>query len=244
MNPWMLFKRGLMTFWYWYVRKLNAAWPSITLQGKTLTILPGVYKPVENEQACVAYCREGDRVLDLGCGSGVCTVFCAERAREVVAIDISPAAVRNTEENCRRHGLTHVTVRHSDMFSNVEGKFDLILSNPPYIAADFKDEEAQFATSTRYLPVLFADVHNHLAKDGRLLVQFPMWFRSSIRRLAATHGLQVVSVKRMPRKPLGLLLTSLLYLQFGFRSAIYEIRPLPAVGSTAAEPAATVAAVL
>ena len=77
-------KHGFMTFWYFHARVLNSLLPSVTLQGKRLVIFPGVYKPLENEQACSEYCREGDRVLDLGCGSGVGSVFCAPKAREVI----------------------------------------------------------------------------------------------------------------------------------------------------------------
>jgi methylase of polypeptide subunit release factors len=225
MHPWTLYKRGLMSFWYWYVRKLNALWPSITVAGKSLTVYPGVYKPIENEQVAAAYCDADERVLDLGCGSGVCTVFAAERAREVVAVDISPTAVANTAENCRRHGLANVSVAESDMFANVEGAFDVILANPPYIAADFEDGEEQFATSVRFLPVLFAQAGGYLAPGGRLIVQFPLWFRGKIERLAAQHGFSVTEVRRMPAKPLDLQLLSLAYLQVGFRSSLFVIEP-------------------
>jgi precorrin-6B methylase 2 len=228
MQAWSLFKRSVMSVWYVYVRTLNRLWPSITLEGKRLTIFPGVYKPLENEPACAEYCHDGDRVLDLGCGSGVCGIFCAPKAREIVAVDISAAAVRNTQENYKRLGLGNVTVLQSDMFSRVEGKFDLILANPPYIAADFKNEEEQFATSTRYLPALFAEAGQRLTSDGRLLVQFPIWFRAKIERLAARHGLQVVAVRRLPPKSLGLSLLSLAYLQVGFRSAHFLIQLPPA----------------
>jgi len=158
MKMWLFAKRTFMTFWYPYVRTLNSIWPSITIQGKRLVIFPDVYKPLENEYACAEYCREGDRMLDLGCGSGVGAVFCAPKVRELVAVDISPSAVRNTEENCRLNGLNNVVVKQSDMFSDVEGKFDLILANPPYIEAEFESEEEQYATSVRYLPTLFAQV--------------------------------------------------------------------------------------
>jgi predicted RNA methylase len=217
-----------MTFWYWYVGKLNALWPSITVGGKRLAILPGVYKPLENEYACAQFCKPGERVLDLGCGSGVNSVFCAPAAREVVAVDISPAAVENTKENCRVHGLTNVSVARSDMFSAVEGRFDLIVSNPPYFASDFEADENQFATSVRYLPALFAHAAEHLTENGRLLVQFPLWFRGRIERLAVEHGFAVKSVRRMPLKSPGLFLLSMAYLQVGFRSAFYLLEPVPA----------------
>ena len=223
MNPYTLYKRCLMTFWYWHVRNLNKLWPTITIEGKTLAIHQGVYKPLENEQSCVEYCSEGDRILDLGCGSGVTAIFAASVAREVVAVDISPAAVANTRENCERLGVSNVDVRESDMFSNVDGKFDVIFANPPYIAADFAKKEEQFATSVRYLPVLFDEVNDYLKEDGRLLVQYPGWFVGHIKELATAHGLKVTQVKRMPRKSLYLSLLSLAYMQVGFFSTLFVI---------------------
>jgi SAM-dependent methyltransferase len=217
-------KHGFMTFWYSYVGTLNSIWPSITLQGKRLVIFPHVYKPLENEQVCGEYCREGDRVLDVGCGSGVGTVFCAPKAREVIAVDISLAAIRNTEENCRIHGLKNVKVMQSDMFSRVEGKYDLILANSPYIEDEFAVEERQFATSVKYLPTLFAQVGDYLAEGGRLLVQFPFRSRPRIEKLASEHGLELISVRPLPPKPLTLSLLSALYMQVGFKSTLYLLQ--------------------
>ena len=221
-----------MTVWYPYVKALNLILPSIVVQGKQIVVFPDVYKPLENEYACADYCRQGDRVLDLGCGTGVGAVFCAPKASELLAVDISLSAVKNTAENCRRNGLTNVQVKQSDMFSGVDGKFDLILANPPYLEADFPDEEKQFATSMRYLPTLFAQVGDHLTDNGRLLIQYPIWFRGMIERLGAECGMKLVQVKRMPLKSPGLLLLSLLYMQFGFRSAFYLMEPVPAPQST------------
>jgi HemK-related putative methylase len=223
---WSFAKHAFMIFWYRYVKILNLILPSIVVQGKRLVVFPDVYKPLENEYACADYCRHGDRVLDLGCGSGVGAVFCAPKASELLAVDINPSAVKNTAENCRLNGLNNVRVKQSDMFSGVDGKFDLILANPPYLEADFQDKDKQFATSVRYLPMLFAQVGEHLADDGRLLIQYPMWFRGLIERLGAERGLKLTEVRRMPLKSPGLLLLSLLYMQFGFRSAFYLLEPM------------------
>jgi release factor glutamine methyltransferase len=219
-----LAKHGFMAFWYSYVRMLNSIWPSITLDGKRLRIFPNVYKPLENEYACREYCRAGDRVLDLGCGSGVGTVFCAPKAREVVAVDISPAALKNSEENCRIHGLKNVKFVHSDMFSQVEGKFDLILANTPYIEDEFEAHDHQFATSAKYLPTLFAQVGDYLADGGRLLIQFPFRSRARIEKLASEHALEVLMTRPLPAKSLNLALWSALYMQVGFRSTFYLLQ--------------------
>lgn len=217
-------KHGFMAFWYSHARVMNSLLPSMTLDGKRLVIFPGVYKPLENEQACAEYCREGDRVLDLGCGSGVASLFCAAKAREVVAVDISLPAVRNTQENCRLHGLNNVVVMQSDMFAHVEGKFDVIMANAPYIDAEFEAEDQQFATSRKYLAALFAQAGNYLTADGRLVLQFPSKGQPRIERLAREHGLELVSVRRLPPKTLKLSLLSILYLQVGFKSALYQLK--------------------
>ena len=109
-----------MTFWYWYVGKLNERFPYKTVEGRRFAVFPGVYKPLENEHSCAQYCQEGDRVLDIGCGCGVGAIFCAEKAESIVATDISAAAVENTKANCKTFNIDKITVFESDMFEKIE----------------------------------------------------------------------------------------------------------------------------
>lgn len=223
-SPADIFMRYFMMFWYPYVGWLNRLMPSIKVAGKTFMISPGVYKPLENEHGCLDYVPQGARVLDVGCGSGVCGIFAAAKAREVLGVDISAAAVANATENCKRLGVKNMKVKQSDMFAAVTGKFDVVLANPPYLGIEFESETEQFATSVRFLPALFGQAARHLTPDGRLLVQFPLWYRRRLERLAAANGLELVSVKRTALKGPGLFLLSLAYMQVGWRSAFYVFR--------------------
>ena len=76
------------------------------------------------------------RILDLGTGSGALALglaFAFPKA-EVIAVDKSPVALTLAEENAIRNGLEgRVTFLVSDWFDRVEGLFDLIVSNPPYL---------------------------------------------------------------------------------------------------------------
>ena len=78
-----------------------------------------------------------DKVLDLCTGSGciAATIRKIQPALNVTGSDISPAALRVAEENGRRLGVP-VDWVESDLFENISGRFDLIVSNPPYIPED------------------------------------------------------------------------------------------------------------
>ncbi len=79
--------------------------------------------------------RQPRRVVDVGCGSGAVAVTVAKHApqAEVVAVDINPAAVRFAQVNAALAGTRRVDVRHSDLLDGVDGSFDLIVSNPPFM---------------------------------------------------------------------------------------------------------------
>lgn len=78
--------------------------------------------------------RADDRVLDLGCGSGVVGIVAARLAEgtQVWLTDADAAAVALARKNLELNGITNATVLLSDGYAALEGRqFDLIASNPP-----------------------------------------------------------------------------------------------------------------
>jgi len=75
--------------------------------------------------------RPGQRVLDLGTGTGLLAIVLAKAGIDVVATDVSAAAVRTARENAVRNGVRFACYP-SDLLDSVEGRFDLIAFNPPY----------------------------------------------------------------------------------------------------------------
>ncbi|MEW2034800.1 methyltransferase [Streptomyces sp. AA8] len=100
--------------------------------------LPGVYVPQEDTALLLeAFSRErverGAAVLDVGTGCGVLAVAAARRHARAVAVDASRRAVLTTRLNALRAGVCVRTVR-GDLLTPVSGgRFDLILTNPPYV---------------------------------------------------------------------------------------------------------------
>jgi release factor glutamine methyltransferase len=76
------------------------------------------------------------RILELGTGSGCVAISlaCELPQSQIVAGDVSAGALAIAEANARRHGVA-IDFRSSDWFSAVDGRFDLIVANPPYVAA-------------------------------------------------------------------------------------------------------------
>ena len=75
------------------------------------------------------------RAVDIGAGSGAAGIAVAKRApgAEVVLVDIYPAALRAGRVNAQAAGVTGIVPRRSNLLREVEGRFDLIVSNPPFM---------------------------------------------------------------------------------------------------------------
>jgi len=77
------------------------------------------------------------RILDLCTGSGCLAILAARRFpnAEIHASDLSKAALEVAARNVRRHKLAwRIRLLRSDLFAKLEGRYDLILSNPPYVS--------------------------------------------------------------------------------------------------------------
>jgi release factor glutamine methyltransferase len=126
-------------------------------------------------------------ILDLGTGSGAIALAIArERPHlRVVATDLSAAALDVARRNAQRLGIGNVEFRQGDLFTPLgqddHGKFDLVLSNPPYIAlgdphlADLKFEPALALTSGAdgldALRAIVAGAQAFLKPDGWLVLE-------------------------------------------------------------------------
>lgn len=83
--------------------------------------------------------HDNKKFLEIGVGSGCISISILKNVPEAraVAVDISPAAIAVAERNAVRHGVRdRIEFIHGDVYDGVEGKFGLIVSNPPYIPDD------------------------------------------------------------------------------------------------------------
>lgn len=97
------------------------------------------------------------KILDLCTGSGIVGISLAKYIKncEVVCADISKKALEIAEKNAKNNNVDNIKFMYSNMFSNIKDKFDIIVSNPPYIKRKVIEE-------------LEKEVQNepHIALDG------------------------------------------------------------------------------
>lgn len=119
----------------------------VRVAGLNLLLEPTVFNPrLHFTSGFIAeYLRQegmvakSERVLDIGTGSGLLAISAAlAGARQVIAVDLNPAAVLAARLNVSLYGLAgKVTVVHGDLFDPVGGeRFDLMVCNPPYLRGE------------------------------------------------------------------------------------------------------------
>jgi release factor glutamine methyltransferase len=145
------------------------------------------------------------RVLDLGTGSGCVAVTLAlERPRaEVLAVDTAPAALAVARKNARRLGADNVSCLLSDWYAALGvKKFDIIVSNPPYIAeADAHLAQGDLRFEPRHalssgadgldaIRLIVAEARQHLAPRGWLLLEHGWMQGPACLALLAKSGME------------------------------------------------------
>jgi SAM-dependent methyltransferase len=113
---------------------LHSAFP--TTAAESVFFGPDTYRMADAAAAHVeARERPVRRAVDIGCGTGAGAVTVAKRApeAEVLAVDINDAALRFARINTELAGTTGVRPCRSNLLTDVDGAFDLIISNPPFM---------------------------------------------------------------------------------------------------------------
>lgn len=136
---------------------------------------PGVYPPSEDSIFLTESLdiRIGEKVLEIGTGSGIVSIQCALNGADVVCGDINPRAVALARRNAAANGVD-IDVRETDVYSNIEGRFDTIVFNLPYLPVEDEGELAKAWSGgpdgLGPLPRLLEGAPEHLLPDGRVVV--------------------------------------------------------------------------
>lgn len=147
--------------------------------GIPLVVLPQVFNPallrtgeLLARTLSAALVPEGATVLDMGTGSGIGAIAAARWASRVVAVDVSPEAVRCATINALLNRVERkVDVRRGDLYSPVTGeRFDLVLFNPPFYRGTPRDLVDRAWRSPDLIERFAPGLKDHLTPRGFALV--------------------------------------------------------------------------
>jgi len=180
--------------------------------GRSFRVTPDTLDPRPETEVLVqaALAAPFARVLDLGTGTGcILLSLLADRPGATgLGVDASAAALAVAAANAARLGLAErAELRLSDWFGAVTGRFDLIVANPPYIAADeiaglapeVRDWEPRAALTPggdglAACRAIAAGAAGHLSPGGRILIEIGPSQAAAVAELLRGGGLTVTAV--------------------------------------------------
>jgi len=140
------------------------------------TNLNSIYKPREDSALLVTYVKQyaKGKVLDIGTGSGIQALTAANlrKVKRVIATDIQKPVIEHNKKNIINKKIKFLV---SDLFENVEGKFDTIIFNPPYLPQELKVKDLTLEGGKKGYEVVerfLNGVNGSLKEDGIILMVF------------------------------------------------------------------------
>ena len=148
--------------------------------------------------------NENSKILDIGTGSGCIPIILAKILNNdnITSCDISSNVLKVASKNAQKIVPTKkITFIESDLFSNIKGKFDAIVSNPPYITQELKKDmqpevlkhephSALFAENEGMLfyEKIIGDAKKYLKKDGFLAFEIGINQAEKIKQILNSSG--------------------------------------------------------
>jgi len=136
-----------------------------------------IYEPREDSYLLQKYVDKYsnvESVLDIGTGSGIQAITAAKKAKNVIASDINPKAVKSAKLSASIKKIKNITFLESDLFDKIpKKKFDLIIFNPPYLPKMKKVHDIALFTGKRGSETTqkFLDkASEYLKNDGKILL--------------------------------------------------------------------------
>ncbi|MCR5778693.1 MAG: peptide chain release factor N(5)-glutamine methyltransferase [Lachnospiraceae bacterium] len=159
-------------------------------------------------EEAMRFIPDGARVLDMCTGSGCILLSIMKYKNDIegTAVDISDAALELTKANADKFGLSPTIIK-SNLFENIEGKFDYIISNPPYIRKsdipglmeEVREHDPHLALDggddgLDFYRILAKESKDYLISEGMVLVEIGYDQGSDVKAIFEAEGYIDVTV--------------------------------------------------
>ena len=169
-----IIKKILQPFLQYGHKKLFSKPRKYVYENIEVIVLPKVFPPhfTLSTKILLNYIKpidlKGKTVLELGCGSGIISLFASSKGAKVTATDINEIALNALGKASKRNNLK-VSIIYSDLFSNIQKSyFDYIIINPPYYprtANNIKEKAWFCGENFEYFEKLFQELSQRQDKN-------------------------------------------------------------------------------
>jgi len=134
-----------------------------------------VYRPAEDSYMLAKHVGSlvSGHVLDMGTGSGIQAVTAAlkQEVESVLAVDITPEALGEAEKRADNAGVSEkISFLLSDLFDEVNGRYNWIIFNSPYLPSEGEADEHAWAGGAELIERFLGDAQDHLESGGSILL--------------------------------------------------------------------------
>lgn len=124
-----------------------------------------------------------DSILEIGCGAGFLSLWMSKFTKSVTATDVNRKAIDLTELNARINNINNITTVKSDVYSNLNGRYDFIVSNPPFEFLPAEKKESLHAygghLGMEITLKILSGLDEHLKKHGMAYILANSYIKES-----------------------------------------------------------------
>jgi len=192
---------------------------SVEFYGMNFIVNPAVLIPRPETESLVSYVIEfappGSQVLDIGTGSGAIAIAVQKQRPDlrITAADISTEALMLARQNAVKYSIDDISFIHSDLTDDIDGQFDVIVANLPYIdldesvdrGAEHEPALALFSNEGglgHYKRLITASAGSVLKRHGLLVLEASPHQHSALIEFARKHGFKTAVARNFESSPL------------------------------------------
>lgn len=162
-----------------------------------------VYRPREDSYLLKDYIEsldlEGEELLDMGTGTGIVGITAAKNNAVVTAADIDPDALEIAEQKAHEEEVADsIDFVETDLFENIEGEFDYIVFNPPYLSGERQSENDALVggeAGTEIIERFLSKASRYLKSEGQVF--FVASSLSELEALRRNYDLELVDKEEL-----------------------------------------------
>ena len=143
---------------------------------KEIIVYPNVFYPGADTELIVKTIKlnGNETVLEPCSGTGVISLFIADKAHKIIATDINSYAIKNIKANIEKFNLKNIEVIKTDLFPKNKEKYDVIIINPPY--SDFKandfTEKSMWDKNHKTTKKFLQNAKTYLKENGKIFLSW------------------------------------------------------------------------